>query len=179
MTISDMIKEMRERAEDKRCMARANAQAFNTPLDETAGRFEDEAASTIEALAEALEPFANAGGKLDLMRDDVVTSIRFGLMLDVTTTVADFSRARSALNLLKGEGVTGLTPARHGRSAALRAQVLKVIEYEMEFFTPTGKQAARCILHKLDEKVFNQPRGLSASDGPSSPEAVNPKETSP
>jgi hypothetical protein len=44
----------------------------------------------------------------------------------------------------------------------------------MEFFTPTGKQAARCILHKLDEKVFNQPRGLSASEPPTSGEAVNP-----
>lgn len=68
----------------------------------------------------------------------------------------------------------GLTPSEHGSSAALRAQVRAVIEYEMRFFTPTGVQAARCILHKLDEKVFNEPRGLSASEGPSSPEAVTP-----
>ena len=121
---SDMIKEVRERAEDRRHMEKMNQKAFGVLRDSTAGQFEDEVASRLEEL-------------------------------------------------------TGLTPARHGRSAALRAQVLKVIEYEMEFFTPTGKQAARCILHKLDEKVFNQPRGLSASDGPSSPEAVNPKETSP
>jgi hypothetical protein len=124
MNTSDMIKELRERAEDRRHMEKMNQKAFGVLRDSTAGQFEDEVASRLEEL-------------------------------------------------------TGLTPARHGRSAALRAQVLKVIEYEMEFFTPTGKQAARCILHKLDEKVFNQPRGLSASDGPSSPEAVNPKETSP
>jgi hypothetical protein len=49
-------------------------------------------------------------------------------------------------------------------SAALRAQVRKVIEYEMGFFTPTGKQAARCILHKLDEKVFNVLRGFRVGD---------------
>lgn len=110
MTISDMIKEMRERAEDKRCMARANAQAFNTPLDETAGRFEDEAASTIEALAEALEPFAKCAATFDAYMSGS-DSIRLSI------NCADLRRARSALNLLKGEGVTAQPPTDGGSDA--------------------------------------------------------------
>ena len=54
MTITDMIKELRERAEDLRFAAAAEAKAFNTPVNEERGKFEDDVANALERMQDAL-----------------------------------------------------------------------------------------------------------------------------